>query len=266
MAQSGMPLVSYKLLNAPGLISLPLREARARYPIEAALGTANALGLEPYGLVVENKTTKHIIAYVLRVTIVDERGVTRIKERIFHNFNLEPGGGVAANGMEIRPGTAQIVTPTVSIRIAPAPSNPPGQVKTGFARSTDNMLKELAAQKGAVVSLDLVVFESGRVVGPDEGEVMSFVQAHFAVEKELAGLVHQELRAAKTMPEITDLLNQMASLSPRPRLPGAAAQHWRDFVTLDLSRFYLYKARISRDELVNTVATTLRKPSLILHR
>jgi hypothetical protein len=93
MAHGSDSDTKFKLLTEPDLRTTPALDARFRYSI-----------------VIENDTSETIVAYVLRVELVDADGVTGIEQRIYSNFDF-----TTLNGNEIAPWSARVITPSFGV-------------------------------------------------------------------------------------------------------------------------------------------------------
>jgi len=262
-------MVHYKLINSAGIRSLAVREAAARGMLSLFLQEVQASGLEPYAIVVFNDTDKTIIASAVRTTLVDRNGKTSIEETIFNNLRLRPNGGVVPNGMEIAARSSRILTPARSSTPSGATGST-GSAYTALGATSPSPIseaQEIAKHQSVVVSLDLVVYEDGRFLGPDEGRLTENIRAQLQVERDLALSVKQALASAKDFSVIHDLLMRKANTSIRPRVPGnGAADHWLDFFTVLTSNYYLYRASSRQEDLTATIDEMLARPVLMLAR
>lgn len=273
MAQQG-PMVHFKLINNAGIRSMPARDAAMRSMLGSSLQEIQASGLEPYAIAVFNDTDKTIISSVLRTTVVDQSGKTRTRETLFNNLRLRPNGGVIPNGMEVAAKSSRVLAPGKSYADS---DRPPSGVATSSSGSQYTAIggssplamskaqEELAQQQSVVVSLDLVVYEDGRVVGPDEGRLLHNIRTQLQVERDLALSVKQSLASNKDFAVVLDLLKRKAETNIRPRMPGdASLDHWLDFFTVLTSKYYLYRASSKQEDLVATIDEVLARPAIKL--
>jgi hypothetical protein len=232
-----------------------------------------ASGLEPYGIALFNDTDQTIIAAILRTTLVDRNGKASVRETIFANLRLHNGRGVTPNGNEVAPHSSRILTPVKSFSDSDGVA--PSRLTAGSAYSslggsspltTSSEVQELAQTQNVVVSLDLVVFEDGRLVGPDESSLVHNLQAQLQVEREMALTVREALSKTRDMRDIREVLTQKAKTDVRPRVQGpGAAEHWRDFFTV-LTSNHLLSLTSSQEQLVARIDEVLARPVLRLVR
>jgi hypothetical protein len=198
--------VSFKSLMFPGIRATRATEASVQSFVTSTVGAtppAEIARLLPYSLVLENNTTNTVSAYTLRLTFVDANGKSGSRNRQY--FNFEP----VSNGMEILPGTARLVTPINSLDTKGASDTSPHS-ESGDATEVRNLLAaQLHSQVAVVVSLDLIVLNTGQVVGPDEGNTLSYLQGYLAGEHESASLVRTSLDAGESAQELSSRLTKL---------------------------------------------------------
>lgn len=249
--------VSVKGPVFPGLRMTLATDPRVREFVAAAIGTNVAedlSGLLPYSVVLENSTAHTLYAYTLRLTFVDPNGQSGGHNRQY--FNLDG----TSNGAEIAPGTARLVTPTSSM----APSRKwagQGTSSSTGRRSADvsAVTDRLRAQVAVVVAIDLIVFDTGLVVGPDEGNTLSYLRGYLTGEREAASLVTNSLKKGASISAVSRDLERVAG-------ELAAASTFYDTARGSQFRRFLGLTRSSGDSLMKEVDRVLGKPPFEFHR
>ena len=250
------------IMAAPSITLKPvtyagLRIALATDPIvqpivtPAIAGRPDLVPLLPYSVVLINNTTHIIRAYTLRLTFVDATGKTRARNRQF--FNLE----AASNGMEISPGANRLVTVLASLT-AENSSRSRSFVGAGSPSEANELYSLLQSQTSAVVAVDLIVFDSGQVIGPDEGRTLTYLQAYIAGESETASLLRTALNKGDGLGAITNQLNGILTDQTQRN----------DFASLaraSQTRHFL-RFSASREALQTEVTRVLAKPVFQLFR
>lgn len=254
MAQS-VPVI----LKAP---SFPgLRVSRATDPgvqafVAAVLGTDPAsqlVALLPYSLVLDNNTGYSIRAYVLRLTFVDSRGVGGGRNRTYFNFRA------VSNGAEIPGGGTQLVTPSSSLRVGPVTGR--GWGGRASPSSATETLQVLRSQASIVLSMDLIVFDNGDVIGPDESGALSYLKSWVRLEREMALLVDNRLRAGESPAAISQALQTLINETSNPAL-GTRELITRAGIARRLDSFTL----LPRGDLTAEVQRVLSQPPFQFNR
>jgi len=239
VAQS--PLVSLKPLDFSGIQIIRATDPSVQPLVASALGSTPSPGLVsllPYSVILKNDTSRTIIAYTLRVTFVDAAGRSGGRTRQF--FNLE----ATSNGMEIPRGAAHLVNALMSRRANRVPplagkssTNGGTGPAFGFDEATD--LSQLLSSKAAVaIAVDLIVFDTGKVIGPNDGNTLAYLRAWVMAEREIASVVRDALNRGTTIQSIIEQLEQLvaqfdtAITSARAHDQRARAMQARHFLRL----------------------------------
>lgn len=252
--------VSVKTVDFPGLQVALATDPSVQALVAAALGNSPAPGIAallPYSIILQNNTEHTIRAYTLRLSFVDAAGKSGAQNR--HYFNLE----TASNGMEISPGAIRLVTSVISLD-ATVQKRQIGQTWSGVSEPSARTLSErLQAQVSVVVALDLIVFDTGLIIGPDEGNTLSYLQAYLIGEREAASVVKTELvMRHASLREVSDHLNNVVK-------QFSAQQSSKSFDGLaraDAARRLSRLAGFSQEALFNEVERILAKPAFTLYR
>lgn len=155
----------------------------------------------PFSIVIANETPQVIVAYATTLHGTDQSLSPGGGRRSYHNVNFNQYGG----GMEIPPGTRQLVSPHRSQRLeSSSVSNGP--------RRASNMRRPgepdiTASREQAIVSLELVVFEDGTTVGEDRGNSVAWFNALLDGQREAAEEVERELALGITSRQLAEYLN-----------------------------------------------------------
>ncbi len=206
-------------------------------------------GLLPYSLLVQNNTPRTICAYTLRLTYVDVDGRSGGRNRQYFNFDPTVGG------IRIPPGEIHLVTPSVSMKVYPQLKTASAQVSAGGSAS--RVLDALKSQTAVTVSMDLVVFDNGQVIGPDEGNTLEYLKLYLDTEREIASIVHSKLLAGASVQQVADDL---------ARLEKANSDVLADIVRAGRARNLLRLTRISREELLKEVVRVAASPAVSFDR
>ncbi|MCZ2075040.1 MAG: hypothetical protein LC130_08570 [Bryobacterales bacterium] len=176
--------------------------------------------------------------------------------------------------MEIPPRTAHLVNPLTSIATTQSAGNPfllggrssassVGGSGAGFDESI--ALSQLLNSKSAVsIAVDLIVFDTGKIIGPDEGNTLTYLRGWVTAEREIASLLHTALNSGTTSQLIIEQLRQLLAQFDKDTIRGAYDQLAR----LTQIRHFLRLAASSADTLVlrNEIGRILSKPITTFHR
>lgn len=135
--------------------------------------------LLPYTQLLQNNTDDNIIAYAIRWECKGIDGNVIPKELTLWNFDTYRGGNAIA------PHSSRLVSSVPGIgalRIRlPEPALKSVEDTRGF----------FDRQESISVLIDLIVFESGRVIGPDVGGWRARLKAHLDAESRISSIVRQ---------------------------------------------------------------------------
>lgn len=237
--------------------------------VASALGPSPSPGLVsllPYSVILKNETNQAIAAYTLRLTFVDADGRSGGRKRQFFNFET------TSNGMEIPPGAARLVNAVTSVATTKPPESPSslrrrfstnsisGSV-AGFDEAT--ALSELLSSKAAItIAVDLIVFDTGRVIGPDDGNTLTYLRGWVAAEREIASLVSDAMKDGATTESIAGQLRQLMAPSDTNTIG------YDQLARTAQARHFLQLAESSMDALAlrNEVGRVLTKPIITFYR
>lgn len=130
--------------------------------------------LEPDSLLLTNNLGSTIIGYTVSYLCTPESGEPFGRNRIHYNF------GVRSNGVEIPNGATRLVTP-------------PG---LGFGQSD------------LTISIDLVILDSGQILGPDEAGTLAGLEGVLSAHAEIRSLLAQNLTKKDLEAELTRKFNE----------------------------------------------------------
>lgn len=214
--------------------------AQAMIPstFHASLGTASKV--LPYSLLLTNNTSSTIIGYTLHYSSVSEKGEPYTFNRVFYNF------GVKSNGVEIPPGATQLATPLTSHRLN-APSVQRSGSAYGSIDDADKWLSSIAGQSVLIISVDLVVLDSGKVLGPNDGGTMEGLDGFLSGQAEAISIVRSALARNLTGKEIAVELHKKLD---EERLKNTRAAMTRATEFRKFARF----AQQSKELLINEVS------------
>jgi hypothetical protein len=142
--------------------------------------SASAIGylnpLYPFSFTLENTADKIVIAFSVRWTCTDPRGVVRTHDRTISNLHTFTGG------QAIAPRTVRLVTPVMTL------SNlsvvPDAQSKAASSSVTE-ALRMLQGQRSVVISLESVIFDDGAATGTDANGAITQIRARLDAERSL---------------------------------------------------------------------------------
>lgn len=228
--------------------------------VASALGPSPSPGLVsllPYSVILKNETNQAIAAYTLRLTFVDADGRSGGRKRQFFNFET------TSNGMEIPPGVARLVNAVTSIAVNRGrfSTNSISGSVAGFDEAT--ALSELLSSKAAVtIAVDLIVFDTGRVIGPDDGNTLTYLRGWVAAEREIASLVSDAMKDGATTESIAGQLRQLMAPSDTNTIG------YDQLARTVQARHFLQLAESSMDALAlrNEVGRVLTKPIITFYR
>lgn len=140
-----------------------------------------------FSVVIENKGPQRIIAYSLRVSYVDVLGKTGGINR--HHYNLSN----TDNGVEILPGSRQIVTPFDSYRAQQVPRGKEVSTSSGSPQGerARNAVDFVLKQSTVSVSIDLIALENGRTLGPRQTGSFAFLSSLLTHGRETLAFIDQ---------------------------------------------------------------------------
>ncbi len=155
--------------------------------------------LLPYSVVLENSTSHAITAYTLLLTFVDANGKSGRDIRQYFNFESE------SNGMEIPAGTQHLVTPLwafglhtiLHLRVGPS------------QREAEVLTTRLSFQTAVAISVDLVVFDNGQVIGADDANTLSYLKGYLNGEHEAASLVVDAINKGDSPEQVATRLQRL---------------------------------------------------------
>jgi hypothetical protein len=204
-------------------------------------------------VVLENNTSHTIRAYTLRLTFVNSSGESGGRNRQFFNFEAK------SNGMEIPVGSARLITALHSLATN-MPVNKISSSLGGSSRASAELISVLRSQVAVVISIDLVVFDTGQVIGPNEGNTLSYLEGYLMGERETAAFVHAALLRGAALQEVSDQLNSLIA-----RFDTGEAKEFDKLARASQARNLLRFAS-SQDALLSETMRILAKPQITLYR
>lgn len=174
---------------------------------------------QPDALLVTNHLGSTIIGYTLLYRGAPESGEPSGLNRTYYNF------GVSSNGVEIPDGATQFVMPQVSHRWeAPAPQHT-GMSQCG-AREADPWFSSVSGQSVITISIDLVILDSGKVLGPDEGGTLAGLKGVLSAYAEIRAALAQNRTQEDLEAEFTRKFNEEREIPGRTAMMrGAEFRH-----------------------------------------
>ncbi len=251
--------VSLKAPDYSGLAVLRATDVGAHQIVASALGpepSPEIVDLLPYSVVLRNDTGHTICGYTIRLSFVDAAGRSGGLKRQYFNFES------TSNGMEIPPGTARLVTPVFSMGPDRMTSVRGISGSSGGLNEALSLKNRLKSQTAVAVSVDLVVLDTGQVIGPDEGNTLSYLEGYLIGEREGAALVRTAFSTGGTLRQVSDQLEIMVRTLQEGNTAGAFDRLARAAVAKRLLKF----AAQSQEALLNEVNRILAKPPITLHR
>jgi hypothetical protein len=247
--------ISMKPLDFPGLRVASATDPSVQGFVTSVLDGMDApevTNLLPYSLVLDNNTPQTIRAYTIRLAFVDANGQSGGSDRQYFNFES------TSNGMEIPAGSSRLVSPLRSLAINHRTSVSIAGAST--PSKANALVNRLRSQVAVVVSMDLVVFDSGQVIGPDEGNTLSYLNGYLMGEREAASLVHTALTRGLSVEKVSAQLNRLLTSigDPQPREFDKLAR------ASQVKRLLMYSS--SKERLLTEVSRILRKQSVTLYR
>jgi len=131
--------------------------------------------LEPDSLLLTNNLGSTIIGYTVSYLCTPESGEPFGHNRISYNF------GVNSNGAEIPNGATRLVTPPSCL---------------------------YCGQSELTISVDLVILDSGQVLGPDEAGTLAGLEGVLSAQTEIRSLLAQTLTLVELEAELTRKFNE----------------------------------------------------------
>ncbi len=168
--------------------------------------------LEPGSLLLTNNLGSTIIGYTVRGFCTPEFGEPFGHHRVLYNF------GVKSNGVEI----------------------PDGATRSVMLRDPDRSGRSFVTM---TISIDLVILDSGKVLGPDEGGTLAGLEGVLSAQAEIRSLLAQHRTTEELEAEFTRMFNEENKKRDRAALTRGA--EFRQFANL---------ARRSKDLLLQEIA------------
>ncbi len=197
-SQSG---ITIKPFASPEIQILQASDRHAREVLSYLLKDSSdgILSLLPYSLIIENRTGSTIIGYTLHYSYVNAKGESETFNRTHYNFRT------VSNGIEIATGTKQLATPLTSHRLTQE-----SQVRKAFSgnasQESSQWLATIQGQSSIVLSLDLVILDTGKVLGPNDSGALGVLQAFISSEVQAIALVNEALTRNASADEVVALL------------------------------------------------------------
>lgn len=155
----------------------------------------------PDALLVTNHLGSTIIGYTLLYRCTPESGEPSGLNRTYYNF------GVNSNGVEIPDGATQFVTPQVSHRWEAAAPQHTGMSQCAAGES-DPWLSSVSGQSVITISIDLVILDSGTILGPDEGGTLAGLQGVLRANEEIRAILAHDWSRKELEAEFTRKFNE----------------------------------------------------------
>jgi hypothetical protein len=234
-----------KVLIKPFSRELTLRsasDATSRSTIPSALQSSlgKASKLLPYSLLLTNNTGSTIIGYTIHYSGDSEGSESFAFNRVFYNF------GVKSNGIEIPAGATQLATPLNAYTLH-APSLHTLSTTNGGPDEADKWLSSIAGQPVLILSVDLVVLDSGKVLGPNDGGTLEGLEGFLSGQAEAISIVRSSL-ARKLSTE--DIAAELSRKFDEERVKSTRTAMTR---AAEFRKFASF-ARRSRNLLLNELA------------
>jgi len=144
--------------------------------------------LEPDSLLLTNNLGSTIIGYTVCYRCTPESGEPSGRNRIHYNF------GLRSNGVEIPNSATRLITP-------------PG---LGFGQSD------------LTISIDLVILDSGQILGPDEAGTLAGLEGVLSAHAEIRSLLAQTRTTADLEAELTRKFNEEREKTDRTAMMRGA--------------------------------------------
>ena len=178
MAQS--VAINVKGLDADGVILIPSTSPGFTSEIAGVLGpnpSAEIATLAQYSVVIKNRTANAIKGYSLRWTCIDRSG------RSIYNSIHEDSFSSIRRGTTIKPGQSRLITPFTAIDLPAIPT----QAYSGIDLSKmTTQISGLSRMASITAAIDVVAFDNGKIVGPDEMNIVGLWRNKYAAQRAIA--------------------------------------------------------------------------------
>jgi hypothetical protein len=173
-----------------GLFIEPLSEARAV--------PTNATALEhlaPYTVLLTNRSSEDIIVITMKYEMVDPSGRTAAQRLILQNPHTD------RKGIRVKPGDSRVITPSGPVNRAIAAGS--------VVPSNELPALQFGSPSEVRVSVDSVLFASGRFIGEDSFHTFGLLESKFRSERAFYG---EFLDAAGTGSDMKAWLGKQANV------------------------------------------------------
>jgi hypothetical protein len=193
-------------------ISVVVYDAARQPELARFFDTPEKARLVNYSIVLKNESSKDIVGVAVRWVMTSRTGQSRTTMQSFDSF----GTSVAARQPVIPAGTELIATPNgfQHVRVISRGGlisgfSAAGGVSTfGFGRGQLVRIDDLDLAQHVTAMVDTVIFEDGRVIGPDESHLVDYINAMDAALKTLVRNVRDAISNGR---DLDELLRNIAS-------------------------------------------------------
>jgi hypothetical protein len=247
VASTALPLEAQ---TVPNVTITPFSEAGVSLSLPGPTTAASFYGpfrdhpdvarLWPFSFVVTNSTNKKIVALTARWTWYDSSGQERHLTHMTDSLYLV---------------TVPVTNPGARILVTPSFMMPESAPKAGFTGAASDIRGDAERfEKSAIVKadLDVVIFEDGLVVGPDQSQTIAQIQSRKQAADSIGRDVLNKLEHGE---DPAGLLSDLAKFPVNGRQDYTGL--WRNRIAASLLR--------SRDQKRDAEAL-LRIPLIVLHR
>ena len=201
-------------------ISLVVYDAARQPELARFFDSTEAARLANYSIVLTNESSKHIVGVAVRWIVIDRTGQSRSTMLSFDSF----GTSVAARQPVVPAGTQLIATPNgfQHVRIPSgrgfiSGGGRAGSVSTfGFGRGQLVRIDDLDQAQRVTAMIDTVIFEDGRVIGPNESHLGDYINAIDAAVKTFVRNLRDAISNGR---DVDKVLKNIASTGRRSTNP-----------------------------------------------
>ena len=166
---------------------------------KSAFPDMRAVGTKPAALVLINLSNRKLFAISVVWTYVDERGRQSSHSLKSSSFFSVPQRAVALGQSKL------LITPSFML-----PESLSGAPYLGGSVNAQQQAERIARSADILAEVDLIIFEDGEIVGPDQLHYVSDIEGFRAAESSLV----EQIRGVSGQDAVTALLAQLASSQP----------------------------------------------------
>lgn len=175
----GQNRITAKGLDEYGLSLIAPTSSDFPQLLRRAVGKSQFRELEtilPYSVLLVNTSKKRVVFYSVRWESTSSKGVLQHDDRMYYNFSTLRGG------YTVDPGAVWLVSVIDALN---KPLKPDSQNEFAHKFQQSRMDLQFQQQSNVAISLDVVIFSNGEVVGPNRSGSMEHAQARLDSARDL---------------------------------------------------------------------------------